>query len=368
MFVREVNYVPDWQYLQKQQFDISKTFYGKGADDFTGTMIVKDWNENLLTMYVLSNGKITRNISTKRTGSNNQNQLTTSTGDCTWMEYCMWYEDCVVVGDMWTNDCGMPYEDPTDCFMQQNCSGDGGDPCIIYGICTGSGGYQNIPPQPDPCDAAKAGSTAATTFSANSKFIIAKGQIANAASDGNEHEISFGKDANGNIITSAMNTGNDNSGTVTNVSNQFADLHNHPSDLPPSSGDLYYFIDQTSSSSLYQTKYVVTQNGTVYALVVTDLQAAENFNTNYPRVLDPGVEPNFPDNLFEEYSDIDEQEKGLYSQTPQQADELAIAYILEKYNAGVALLKMDGSGSFKKISTKYDANATGNPYSQQICP
>ena len=41
IFVRLVDYIPDWNYLIKNSFDVSKVSYGKTNDDFTGDMIVK---------------------------------------------------------------------------------------------------------------------------------------------------------------------------------------------------------------------------------------------------------------------------------------------------------------------------------------
>jgi len=57
----------------------------------------------------------------------------------------MWYEDCQIVGDQWTDNCGEPYEDPNNCYNEYVCTddGDNGDPCTLYGIgCT--------PPPPPP--------------------------------------------------------------------------------------------------------------------------------------------------------------------------------------------------------------------------
>lgn len=343
--VREVNYVPNWDYLQKHDFDISQARYQQSGDDFTGTLIIKDWNGNILSMRRLKDGKIVRLVSTERTNStHSQHQREMS---CQLVEYCMWYEDCEVVGDVMTDNCGEPYMDPTDCYWQEECTGgEEEDPCTLYGIgCGGGGGNEDPPPPPpDPCEDAKPGADKATSFSQNSTYNTAKSNIQAAASDGNEHGISFGKNTNGVIITSTMSNGGDHSGTVGNVDNVFADLHNHPGNSPPSSGDFYGFIDRASAHNTYETRYVVTPNGTVYALVVTNLQAAQAFNTTHPRVNNPGYEPGFPDGIVDEINEM----KGFYGAT----DEMAMAFILEKYNTGIALLKQDSNGNFKRLNTK----------------
>jgi hypothetical protein len=39
---------------------------------------------------------------------------------------------------------------------------------------------------------------------------------------------------------------------------------------------------------------------------------------------------------------------------------MALAFILGKYNSGVALLKQDTNGNFKALNTKEDTDANGN--------
>ncbi len=97
-------------------------------------------------------------------------------------------------------------------------------------------------------------------------------------------------------------------------------------------------------TSTYETRYIVTVNSTVYAFVVTNLQAAQNFNTNYPREPNHGYEPGFPENIVDEINEM----RGFYGAT----EEMAMTFIMEKYNTGIALLKQDGSGNFKRLNTQ----------------
>ncbi len=219
---------------------------------------------------------------------------------------------------------------------------------------TGGGGGGYTPPvQRDPCAEAKAGAANATTLSANPVFSVSKRAIQNKAEDGKEHGISFGRDANGKIITSSVTTGAEHRGTVGTVTNRFADLHNHPNNDPPSSGDIYGFIDLVSANSNYQTRYVVTLDGSVYALVVTDLAAARKFNKSHPRQAPVGGnEPAFPPALVSEYIDVEYYSRG--------SKEIATAFILSKYNTGVALLKQDADRNFKRLNTKQSTGTGGN--------
>lgn len=214
---------------------------------------------------------------------------------------------------------------------------------------------------PDPCEAVKTAANDAIKFSITNYYLKAKASIQLAAADGKEHVISFGKDSAGNIITSNISTGNYYSGTLGKVSNRFADLHNHQDNSPPFSGDLYGFIGLALSSTLYQSRYVVTRDGTVYALIIIDSKAARNFITNYPKTANPGYQPRFPDQLVDEFRVI------RYGQ--KATEEMAVAFILEKYNTGVALLKQDSSGNFKRLNTREITDGNGNKiYLPNNCP
>lgn len=269
-----------------------------------------------------------------------------------------------------------PSPEPVDCstytiiYEERYCVGDVCTPWVeydreTYTYCTGGGGggggggiqyieydepYPEPPdPQPDPCATTQA--STATDFSKNNNYLSAKTAIQNAANDGKEHVISFGKTTAGTIITSELSNGDDHSGEVLPVANQFADLHNHPNNKPFDSGDLYGFIDHAVKNSSY-IRYVVTINGTVYALVITDLQAAENFNVRYPRVSNGNFEPDFPEFI--------ENEINKMTQIERATDEMALAFILSKYNAGIALLRQDTFGDFKRLNTKENIDQNGN--------
>lgn len=236
----------------------------------------------------------------------------------------------------------------------------------------GGGGYSPPPPpppnnQPDPCATAQA--QAITTFSANTKFQNAISQIQGAVHDGAEHGISFGKDNNGNIIKSAMSTGDENSGTAPSISNKFADIHNHRDNSPPSPGDIYAFIDGIINQPNFTTRYVISSGGDVYALVLTDKQAAINFNNNNPRVIRTYKDnqgnireypPSFPNEIFDKLDDVKTSlfNNGVHSDLLR--DESSLSYMLQQYNVGISLLKMNNLGEFKKIKTK-ETNNNGNP-------
>ena len=102
--------------------------------------------------------------------------------------------------------------------------------------------------------------------------------------------------------------------------------------------------------------------------ILTDKQTAINFNNNNPRVIETYVDsegkngeypPDFPKEIFDKIGEVQGSlfNNGVYSSLLR--DESSLSYILQQYNVGISLLKMDNSGKFKKIKTK-ETNAKGN--------
>lgn len=196
----------------------------------------------------------------------------------------------------------------------------------------------------DPCGEARAGAVNAALFCRDSVYIRALNGIQQAfQSDQKEHVVVFGRDEQQRFISSSITDGTASSGTLKPVTHAFADLHNHPNNTAPDAGDLYGLIDINARNSAHATRYVVTPSSVVYVLLVTDPAAAKAFNDAYPRQLPAanGLQPSFPEALVDEFREM----KYRYACT----DEIALAFMLEKYHAGVSLLKQFGNGDFKKI-------------------
>jgi hypothetical protein len=222
--------------------------------------------------------------------------------------------------------------------------------------------YSDISQQPDPCEEAKAGAAAATLFAKDSVFILSLTNIKNAfATNRNEHCVSFGKDAAGKITASPVSGGGATSGKVPAIVNAFADLHNHPNNLPPDAGDFYGLISILKNNPHYKTRIVVTVNGTVYALLVTDIANTLAFIRKHPPQPPAfaGGPPGFPVAITDEAREM----KYNHNCT----DEMVLALILEKYNTGVSLLKQQSDGGFKKLVTTVIKNKKGLVYNAGSC-
>ena len=215
----------------------------------------------------------------------------------------------------------------------------------------------------DLCGKAKLPSYTATQNSKSDAFYGAKTSIT-SMNNGKENGVVLGI-VNNKVQSTTVQTGNEYSiGNLTSsFLNPIGDIHNHPNNNPPSPGDFYSLINARNQYSNYNTRYVVTQDGTTYALVVTDPSAMNTFLQNYPPSITPnpngGNYINFPQSLFEEWTDLklDFSESG------------ALAYILNKYNSGITLTKMDAAGNFRAVNITTTQNADGTTsYNYSLCP
>lgn len=213
-----------------------------------------------------------------------------------------------------------------------------------------------------PCDATGNFAERATDFSTTACFSAAVGQLQQRtqADSVHEHILSFGRTQNGEVISSALYTGGRSSGLAPAVPNAFADLHNHPKNTPPSSGDVYGLLRKNRRDANFTLRYVLTPTGDAYALVVTDTARARAFLERYPAQQVPGFSPLFPDAVLTEYREI------LHRYGAPE--ELVMAYVLEKYEAGAVLLKKSESGAFKRIKVLVAGSGDARVYLADNCP
>ncbi|WP_407484118.1 hypothetical protein [Elizabethkingia meningoseptica] len=251
-----------------------------------------------------------------------------------------------------------------------NGGGSGGYGCEYYNSCYPTPPVPPKPPQEDQCSKAKAASEKATNDYKDQAVQSAKAANQNAynndPADAKKEHVTMIENNNGQL--SQGKTFNGGAGNVTGeaTSNTVGDIHNHNDDLPPSPGDVYSLMEMADYYQNYRTKFVYTQQGTEYALVVTDIEALRNFLRMYPpeRKSDNNrVYTNFPGALKIQWQDISTNDG--YSQVTKETSETAIAYILDQYNAGVAVTKKNNNGDFKKIGAI--KNASGSGFSQSNC-
>jgi hypothetical protein len=227
----------------------------------------------------------------------------------------------------------------------------------------GGGGASNSTQnnQNTPCDKAKNASISASNLTKNQVFANATTGI-NATNSSVENGIVFGI-VNGQLTSTSVQTSN--SAYTVSLSHSFsqpvADAHNHTENKPPSSGDVYNLISSYNTFNSFQTRYVLLKNGTIYALVVTDPIAMNTFlQNNPPNQAQPGLSPNFPGQMFEDYDNFTFEGYG--------SQEMALAYVLDKYNTGIALTKMNSEGNFKKMGVSITVSNGQTNYTLSNCP
>jgi hypothetical protein len=177
---------------------------------------------------------------------------------------------------------------------------------------------------------------------------------------GREFTVAFGQDSLGEVVASGLEGGNKRSGVITALPFPVADMHNHPRNTPPSSGDLYGLISQNRKKGTYAVRFVLTSGNLMYALVITDSLAAHTFTKNYPPQQMPGYSPLFPDTVLQEYRDM----LYLYG----TAEEAAMAFLLETYSTGVLLLKRYGNGPFLRLRTIVSGRGEQRKFTAITCP
>lgn len=176
-----------------------------------------------------------------------------------------------------------------------------------------------------------------------------------------EHVLSFGRDLVGNLINSPAAMGNINSGYIPDINNRLADIHIHTNEQPPSSGDLYGFIDQILTDTNY-IRYIITPMGNAYALVLINKEEALSFNTAHPRRAgikknQPGGEsvnyqPTFPQQLVDEFNELRSWHHATH--------EVALVFLLKKYKTGIALLKQNTRGTYTALDVVEKTDGKGH--------
>ncbi|RZK10541.1 MAG: hypothetical protein EOO46_10380 [Flavobacterium sp.] len=70
--VRELVYIPSFQYMQNQNYDISETSMLGSLNDFTGQIVIRNWEGKVLSIKLVKDGKIFRSL---RLNKNNKSQI-----------------------------------------------------------------------------------------------------------------------------------------------------------------------------------------------------------------------------------------------------------------------------------------------------
>jgi hypothetical protein len=169
IYVREINYIPDYAFLKSKNYDISDVTFGKKSNNFTGRIIIKNWSGNNHSTIFMQDGKVKNwlkntaikpNKKTKENVENTVGNTNTLNSQCEDLEMCEYericryiYESDVLVAeecDEWVNtgNC-WPVPNPY-CNDFGECVGDNLSEtclCMMFGLCGGG-----EPPVDDACN------------------------------------------------------------------------------------------------------------------------------------------------------------------------------------------------------------------------
>lgn len=130
-------------------------------------------------------------------------------------------------------------------------------------------------------------------------------------------------------------------------------IHTHPKNSEHkafSGADFFTFADSSKVNSSLKYYLVKAADGSVYALSITDRQTFLNFFEN--KSMDDyinnerefKIESNIGGEIYDLIKTFMKNEK-----SKNEAYELALAFVLKKYNMGLGFSKMDTNGDFKPI-------------------
>jgi hypothetical protein len=130
--VRELNYVPELEYLTLNKFDISSQNIGQPTFNFTGRLYVKKWDGATIGIHNYKDGKAKSKI--KKIDKTVNNLVS-----CHTEEQCEWQEVCIIVHVNDLPDVPVCDWHPVNCTNVEICEEiEDPDPdlCELHGICT----------------------------------------------------------------------------------------------------------------------------------------------------------------------------------------------------------------------------------------
>lgn len=376
IFVRELDYIPEIDFLILKKYDISDTEVSNKGSLFSGRIITKKWNGTILSIRKLKNGriskvgkKVSKDTQHLRAKSNSSySPATNNISGCEMVEICEYERYCeeVRVGDTWipTENC-TPWEPTGDCWVEEYCNTGECDygsseacECQLYNIgCEDSGGGGEDPPPPPqspdstPCDNAD-------SLENNTEYKQKFNQLRGKTSDTKEHGYIY-KSNNSGGIDETLITGEDGAAgidfTVPDKIDGF--MHSHYTGLLSvfSPDDLFSIALLYTTDKMVDTKTftagVVTANGTQYIIMIDNLTKFHQFASNMVN-----------NSTLDLYSHLYSSVYGINSSNSNEVSEKAFLQYIQQTNSGLKLFKGDSNFSdWQPKKVDENGNIVNNP-------
>jgi hypothetical protein len=146
----------------------------------------------------------------------------------------------------------------------------------------------------------------------------------------------------------------------------FASAHTHPIDTypMPSVGDIYSLAKYNAQYPTYTTAYVIAEDGSTTALVVTDPQKLATFIAQYPPATNQN-DANWADNspiaaACNAAADNLDPAKQVGTPANDAAWRAAQAYVLDKFDTGLTMVMKNADGTFSEVHFVQVTDAQGN--------
>lgn len=223
----------------------------------------------------------------------------------------------------------------------------------------------NVPPPPppaNPCDQASqnAGITVNSLYN-ESAVQNTLNSIFPIPISSNEQGATIVQDPNtGVIFSNPLETGGPSGLGLTIDPNAIADFHTHPnSNYPPSAADIKSMVDLIffGDEPNFQTSFVITNDGTQYALQLTDASLINNFYNTMSNVVDPNTNNFNPNSLLG--IKFDEVYGAFINQGENERNAFERATANSLIGSGITLLKAEAvtppaqNSTFKKIGVEF---------------
>ncbi|WP_284462046.1 hypothetical protein [Chryseobacterium sp.] len=234
----------------------------------------------------------------------------------------------------------------------------------------GSGSNPNNPNTNDPCAKAKEGNNTADKISETSEFKEKRDSVKiGIANAGPEKGYVFGKDANGNFKSGDIKTGTNSNINLPSIDPNYTitgSVHTHAGDDNFDSFsplDFYGLGEHNQINPSYNMMFVFGATGSEYSLVITDPIKLKNFISANGQISNIGTDngwvkgTSIGDHFLDALKQFINNGKGL-----DAAYALANAYVLTKFDIGMAISKKESDGKFKTlfIKEKCDSNNITN--------